>query len=179
MLCVFQKTGNAIRALGRMTSLQRNLGLSSGSLRRSVSTENGCVVAADTNQKAPPSCDEKSSGSLKREQDREEYLKQEEPSFAGKVKDVKADEGQDAKFKAKYKGYPEPTVTWHRDGTQLESGDRYRVKTKQGLSTLTIEEVEEKDNGAYECRLHNVNGEASATGKLFVDTTGEDDSDWQ
>ena len=43
------------------------------------------------------------------------------PEFLKTLTDVEVSEGQSVKFRCKVKGYPQPRVTWYKDGQLLSS----------------------------------------------------------
>ncbi|KAK0049632.1 hemicentin-2-like isoform X1, partial [Biomphalaria pfeifferi] len=51
------------------------------------------------------------------------------------------------------KGYPEPEVSWYKDNSPIDSEDTNYHQENDG--SLVIEEVREKDQGAYQCFARN------------------------
>lgn len=56
------------------------------------------------------------------------------------------------------------TVIWLKGHTELKPGGRYEMSQKEGVLTLTIKELEEKDTDIYTCDV----GTAKSTAKLMV-----------
>ncbi|KAM6945482.1 neural cell adhesion molecule 2 [Aplochiton taeniatus] len=68
-------------------------------------------------------------------------------------------------------GSPDPHVTWHRKGQQLELSEQYIFNTLAGgRSTLTIRNIQQGDGGAYGCKATNKAGaqEQELFLKVFV-----------
>lgn len=55
------------------------------------------------------------------------------------------------------KGYPEPVVSWEKDGVQLDPATQHRYRVVDGGS-LVISGVRVSDTGKYVCRARNVFG---------------------
>ncbi|MCR9011051.1 immunoglobulin domain-containing protein [Gabonibacter chumensis] len=90
------------------------------------------------------------------------------PSFTRKLRDLVVREGENAMFEVIFVGIPECEVTWYKDGVEIKSGGRFRIDTKNGVSTLIIKDVRMEDQGEYTVRIKNVAGEAYSTAKLKV-----------
>lgn len=61
-------------------------------------------------------------------------------------------------------GNPPPTVTWYRNGEQIENNYITNIDSR----TLRINSVEPEDQGIYECFVHNSIGEVKSSGHLTV-----------
>ncbi|KAG1714524.1 Muscle M-line assembly protein unc-89 [Nymphon striatum] len=111
----------------------------------------------------------------------------EEPYFIQKIpKQVEAEEGNDASIPVKVTGNPEPTVSWYKDGHLIADSvadeiSHYSASSSIGQSKvivcwnaedgsllLIVHDVEESDEGEYECRAHNEYGRASCFGQLVI-----------
>uniref|UniRef100_A0AAY4AD18 Neural cell adhesion molecule 2 n=1 Tax=Denticeps clupeoides TaxID=299321 RepID=A0AAY4AD18_9TELE len=56
-------------------------------------------------------------------------------------------------------GSPEPQVTWHRKGHQIENSDHHALTSLGGgRSTLTVRNIQQGDGGPYTCRATNKAG---------------------
>lgn len=56
------------------------------------------------------------------------------------------------------------TVIWLKGHTELKPGGRYEVSQKEGILTLTIKQLEEKDSDIYTCDV----GTAKSMAKLTI-----------
>ncbi|XP_052857223.1 protein amalgam [Drosophila gunungcola] len=77
-----------------------------------------------------------------------------------------------AELECTVQGYPAPTVVWHRNGVQLQSGRQHEVantasSSETTTSVLRIESVSEEDFGDYYCNATNKLGHADARLHLF------------
>ena len=61
-------------------------------------------------------------------------------------------------------GYPDPAVTWYKDGSVLVTNDRVMIQN----NSVTIDSALSTDSGAYTCSAGNVAGNRSATIELTV-----------
>ena len=62
-------------------------------------------------------------------------------------------------------GYPDPTVTWYKDGSLLATDDRVMVHND---SVVVINNAFSTDSGIYTCSAANVAGNSSASTELTV-----------
>uniref|UniRef100_A0A8C8CTL9 Neural cell adhesion molecule 2 n=1 Tax=Oncorhynchus tshawytscha TaxID=74940 RepID=A0A8C8CTL9_ONCTS len=82
-----------------------------------------------------------------------------------------ADYQESVTFTCITSGSPNPEVTWHRKGQQLERSEQYVLNTMEaGRSTLTIRNIIQGDGGDYTCRATNKAGaeERELFLKVFV-----------
>uniref|UniRef100_A0A8C7F5X3 Neural cell adhesion molecule 2 n=1 Tax=Oncorhynchus kisutch TaxID=8019 RepID=A0A8C7F5X3_ONCKI len=83
-----------------------------------------------------------------------------------------ADYQESVTFTCITSGSPNPEVTWHRKGQQLERSDQYVLNTMEaGRSTLTIRNIIQGDGGDYTCRATNKAGAEER--ELFLKVFGE------
>lgn len=61
-------------------------------------------------------------------------------------------------------GYPDPVVTWYKDGSVLVTNDRLTIEN----NSITIDSALSTDSGAYTCSASNIAGNRSATIELTV-----------
>lgn len=66
------------------------------------------------------------------------------------------------------KGDPEPQVTWTKNGKPLSSSEILSLKYKNGVSTLTINEVFPEDEGVFVCTATNSIGSASSQSTIKI-----------
>ncbi|XP_030876869.1 myosin light chain kinase, smooth muscle-like, partial [Leptonychotes weddellii] len=68
------------------------------------------------------------------------------------------------------RGYPEPHVTWHRNGQPITSGGRFLLDCGvRGAFSLVIRAVCEEDKGKYTCEAANDSGARQVTVELTVE----------
>jgi titin len=66
-------------------------------------------------------------------------------------------------------GYPQPSVTWHKNGQELSPRDGSVIISRE-LSRVNLElrNVAVKDAGRYTCKAVNAVGSASSTADVVV-----------
>uniref|UniRef100_A0A8C6TV48 Zgc:152904 n=1 Tax=Neogobius melanostomus TaxID=47308 RepID=A0A8C6TV48_9GOBI len=82
-----------------------------------------------------------------------------------------ADYQESVTFTCITSGSPDPLVTWHRKGQQLEPSEQYILsRLEGGRSMLTIRNIRQTDGGTYSCRATNKAGvqERELYLKVFV-----------
>ncbi|XP_031438168.1 neural cell adhesion molecule 2 isoform X1 [Clupea harengus] len=82
-----------------------------------------------------------------------------------------ADAEESVTFTCITSGSPDPEVTWHRKGQQIESSDQHVLGSLEGgRSMLTVRSVGKGDGGPYTCRATNKAGvlESQLVLKVFV-----------
>ncbi|KAF7665144.1 hypothetical protein LDENG_00154070 [Lucifuga dentata] len=78
-----------------------------------------------------------------------------------------ADYHESVTFTCITSGSPEPVVTWHRKGQQLEASDQYIFnRLDGGRSAATITNIQQGDGGTYTCKATNKAG--SQERELFL-----------
>ena len=65
-------------------------------------------------------------------------------------------------------GDPLPQVTWTKDGKPLTSNDIMEVKYKNGVASLTVEEIYPEDAGRYACKATNAKGAVETSSRVKV-----------
>ena len=93
------------------------------------------------------------------------------PSFVTGLKpETEVRDGSRLELAVKVKGDPDPQVTWTKDGKPLSSSEILEVKYKNGLASVTINEVFPEDAGRYACKASNAKGavEAITTVKVMA-----------
>lgn len=99
----------------------------------------------------------------------EEKQKPMPPKFAKELKDCEVIEGDSARFDVKVSGCPEPDVTWYKDGKEISESRHFVMEEDEdGVCTLIVRNVTDKDEGDYECKAKNSKGEIACTGDLYV-----------
>ncbi|XP_061165078.1 muscle M-line assembly protein unc-89-like [Saccostrea echinata] len=73
------------------------------------------------------------------------------------------------RFECRVIGYPRPTIQWFKDGRNITRDDRYEFDYSiEGIITMVISNVTEKDQGVYSCRAENSEGWAATAAYLNV-----------
>ncbi|ERE76487.1 myosin light chain kinase, smooth muscle [Cricetulus griseus] len=94
----------------------------------------------------------------------------EAPAFILPPRNLCIKEGATAKFEGRVRGYPEPQVTWHRNGQTITNGGRFLLDCGvRGTFSLVIHAVREEDNGKYTCEASNGSGARQVTVELTVE----------
>ncbi|CAM9413108.1 unnamed protein product [Lampetra planeri] len=98
-------------------------------------------------------------------------LPHEPPAFIMRPTSQKVSQGYSATFTCMVSGRPAPTITWQRDGKNVDNFvDSYRFLTegRDGMHTLKINSVRPSDMGTYSCKVKNSAGEVNASAILGV-----------
>lgn len=73
------------------------------------------------------------------------------------------------RFECRVIGYPRPTIQWFKDGRNITNDERYEFDYSiDGIITMVICNVTEKDQGVYSCRAENSEGWAATAAFLNV-----------
>ncbi|XP_050440789.1 obscurin isoform X50 [Adelges cooleyi] len=75
---------------------------------------------------------------------------------------------RDAKFHARVTGVPSPIIMWHKNGRQLNNGDKYKIRRDGEVCSLTVCDVQEDDAGLYSCIATNRDGTATCEAQLAI-----------
>ena len=67
-----------------------------------------------------------------------------------------------------FQGDPLPQVTWTKDGKPLTSNDILEVKYKNGVASVTVDEVYPEDAGRYACKATNAKGSVETSSRVKV-----------
>ncbi|XP_023820747.1 obscurin isoform X15 [Oryzias latipes] len=84
--------------------------------------------------------------------------------FVKALEDSQADEKSSVTLKCETAQTPS-TVTWLKGHTELKAGSRYVMSQKEGVITLTIKDLEEKDTDIYTCDVGTAKSMAKVTVK--------------
>ncbi|XP_041366543.1 twitchin-like isoform X3 [Gigantopelta aegis] len=90
------------------------------------------------------------------------------PDFVKKLQNTKAPLGGEAVFTIQYTAHPEPDVYWYKNGIEMGSSGRNRIKKDGDIIVLTMNDLYEKDAGEIICELVNPLGRESCKCKLEV-----------
>ncbi|XP_040912585.1 myosin light chain kinase, smooth muscle isoform X2 [Toxotes jaculatrix] len=151
----WQKTGHAVRAIGRLSSMAMMAG---------VSAKKG----------SPTEEDNQFLECLEYEQKTEC-----KPSFSAVIKDVEVVEGSAARFDCKIEGYPDPEVVWYKDDQPIKETRHFQIDyDEDGNCSLIISEVSGDDDAKYTVKAVNSLGEATCTAELLVEVmAGEEEEE--
>ncbi|XP_007888407.2 coiled-coil domain-containing protein 141 [Callorhinchus milii] len=90
------------------------------------------------------------------------------PSFSKLLSNVNVVEGSPVTLEIEVAGFPEPTLTWYKNGQKLTTDQRLEVSQKEGKHILFIQKVSDTDAGIYVVRAINSSGTVSSTAILQV-----------
>ncbi|XP_034006170.1 myosin light chain kinase, smooth muscle [Trematomus bernacchii] len=151
----WQKTGHAVRAIGRLSSMAMMAGVSAkkGSL---TEEDNQFLECLENEQKTE--C---------------------KPTFSSVIKDVEVVEGSAARFDCKIEGYPDPEVVWYKDEKPIKETRHFQIDyDEEGNCSLVISEVSGDDDAKYTVKAVNSLGEATCTAELLVEVmAGEEEEE--
>ncbi|XP_068184637.1 myosin light chain kinase, smooth muscle [Antennarius striatus] len=151
----WQKTGNAVRAIGRLSSMAMMAGVSA---KKGSPTEedNQFLECLEYDQKV-----------------------ESKPSFSAVMKDVEVVEGSAARFDCKIEGYPDPEVVWYKDDQPIKETRHFQIDyDEEGNCSLVISEVSGDDDAKYTVKAVNSLGEATCTAELLVEVmAGEEEEE--
>lgn len=71
-------------------------------------------------------------------------------------------------LKCNVKADSKPSIIWHKDGSEIESGGRITIRYVRGECSLTISGTTEEDEGRYMCEAIHKNGRTSTFVRLSV-----------
>ncbi|KAM9380329.1 myosin light chain kinase, smooth muscle isoform 1-T1 [Phaethornis superciliosus] len=156
----WQKTGHAVRAIGRLSSMAMISGMSG---RKASGSSPTSPINAD---KA-----ENEDAFLEEVAEEKPHVK---PYFTKKMLDMEVVEGSAARFDCKIEGYPDPEVMWYKDDQPVKESRHFQIDyDEEGNCSLTISEVCGDDDAKYTCKAVNSLGEATCTAELLVETMEE------
>lgn len=89
--------------------------------------------------------------------------------FLKKIGDCEVYKGMAARFTACVSGYPEPEFEWYRGGIRMYPTDRIHMDQEGSLLRITINPVDEDDEGEYTLRIVNPHGGASCQAELIYE----------
>ena len=71
------------------------------------------------------------------------------------------------------RGYPEPQVTWSRNGKAVTAGERFVMEqSSRGTFSLVVHGIQEEDAGRYTCEAVNDAGSRQVTVEITIEGTG-------
>jgi len=91
------------------------------------------------------------------------------PSFLTGLKpELSLKDGSRLELKVQVKGDPDPQVSWLKDGKPISSSEVMEVKYKNGVASVTINEVFPEDAGKFTCKATNTKGSVETSCKLVI-----------
>ncbi|KAG7330838.1 hypothetical protein KOW79_004807 [Hemibagrus wyckioides] len=90
------------------------------------------------------------------------------PNFSKHLSNAVVMEGSPVTLEVEVTGFPEPALTWLKNGQELHSDERMSLSHKEGKHVLFIERVAERDSGQYLVRASNSAGTVSSSSVLQV-----------
>ncbi|XP_064926575.1 myosin light chain kinase, smooth muscle isoform X2 [Columba livia] len=156
----WQKTGHAVRAIGRLSSMAMISGMSG---RKASGSSPTSPINADKV--------ENEDAFLEEVAEEKPHVK---PYFTKTILDLEVVEGSAARFDCKIEGYPDPEVMWYKDDQPVKESRHFQIDyDEEGNCSLTISEVCGDDDAKYTCKAVNSLGEATCTAELLVETMAE------
>ncbi|XP_036707231.1 myosin light chain kinase, smooth muscle isoform X1 [Balaenoptera musculus] len=160
----WQKTGNAVRAIGRLSSMAMISGLSG---RKSSAGS----PTSPLNAEKLESEEDVSQAFLEAVAEEKPHVK---PYFSKTIRDLEVVEGSAARFDCKIEGYPDPEVVWFKDDQSIRESRHFQIDyDEDGNCSLIISDVCGDDDAKYTCKAVNSLGEATCTAELIVETMEE------
>lgn len=93
------------------------------------------------------------------------------PKFITVLNNKLVTEGQDVEFHCTVWGHPAPWVSWDKDGSKLSNSFRIRLKEKNDVKILQIDNAVPEDAGMYRITIENEHGMLQSYARLDVMTT--------
>ncbi|XP_077997326.1 protein Obscurin-like [Glandiceps talaboti] len=95
------------------------------------------------------------------------------PSFVHELQDVTVFEGSIVTLDCKATGLPEPDISWHCNGHELQLDDNRKLEfSPDGGCQVIISAIGKSDAGEYECIAESAMGKATSTAIVTVLTPG-------
>ncbi|XP_034642446.1 myosin light chain kinase, smooth muscle [Trachemys scripta elegans] len=164
----WQKTGHAVRAIGRLSSMAMISGLSGRKSSTSSPTSPVNTDKVDLD-------DDAARAFLEAVAEEKPHVK---PYFTKTILDIEVVEGSAARFDCKIEGYPDPEVIWYKDDQSIKESRHFQIDyDEDGNCSLTISEVCGDDDAKYTCKAVNSLGEATCTAELLVETMGKEEEE--
>ncbi|MBN3282127.1 CC141 protein, partial [Polyodon spathula] len=90
------------------------------------------------------------------------------PNFSRLLPNTTVVEGSPVTLEVEVTGFPEPTLTWYRNGHKLTNDEHIELSQKEGKHSLFIKKVTDSDVGLYVVRAKNSSGTLSSSAILQV-----------
>lgn len=98
------------------------------------------------------------------------------PGFVTRPTPANLAPGSKLSLKARLLGYPQPKVTWEKDGMKLSEDARVRLTSDQNTHVIEIESVNYTDSGLYKIVARNPLGRQHAQAIVTVSKNGSSDT---
>ncbi|XP_062862521.1 coiled-coil domain-containing protein 141 [Trichomycterus rosablanca] len=99
------------------------------------------------------------------------------PNFSKSLSNTMVMEGSPVTLEVEVTGFPEPALTWFKNGQELHSDKRMSLTQKEGKHVLFIKRAVQTDSGQYLVRASNLAGAVSSSSVLQVKGNGCPDFD--
>ncbi|XP_039613700.1 coiled-coil domain-containing protein 141 isoform X1 [Polypterus senegalus] len=90
------------------------------------------------------------------------------PGFSKLLANASVKEGSPVTLEVEVTGYPEPALTWYRNGQKVSGDERVTLSRKEGKHSIFIAKAIDKDAGLYVARAKNSSGTLSSSAILQV-----------
>lgn len=81
---------------------------------------------------------------------------------------VETEKNETLVIKVPFKGYPQPTASWSKDGVKVSASDAYQIETQDRFAILTIKGTAKEHSGVYRLLVENELGDDSANVEVKV-----------
>ncbi|XP_041118002.1 coiled-coil domain-containing protein 141-like isoform X2 [Polyodon spathula] len=95
------------------------------------------------------------------------------PNFSRLLPNSTVVEGSPITLEVEVTGFPEPTLTWYRNGQKLTNDEHIELSQKEGKHSLFIKKAIDSDAGLYVVRAKNSSGTLSSSAILQVKVQGQ------
>ncbi|XP_054013283.1 titin isoform X3 [Hylaeus anthracinus] len=93
------------------------------------------------------------------------------PRFVSPITGMIVDQDSDIVLEGIIDGFPQPSITWSKNGQELKTKDGMSISYAHNHVRLELKKVNVKDAGRYTCTASNEVGSASSTADLVVKKT--------
>ncbi|XP_015171223.1 PREDICTED: titin isoform X2 [Polistes dominula] len=93
------------------------------------------------------------------------------PRFVSPLTGMIVDQGADIILEGIVDGYPQPNISWSKNGQELQAKDGAKTSYTHNHVRLELKNVNVKNAGRYTCTANNEVGSASSTADLVVKKT--------
>ncbi|XP_048095477.1 coiled-coil domain-containing protein 141 isoform X1 [Alosa alosa] len=95
------------------------------------------------------------------------------PNFSKHISNATVMEGSPVTLEVEVTGFPEPTLTWFKNGQKLTADEHVELSQKESKHALFIKSAAESDAGLYVIEATNSGGTVTSTGMLQVTVSGD------